>query len=231
MRILQRCPEWLPKMFEPWLHDPSKTLLLTHANGLSHLARPRADVSQPLEHDPANLDRAREIASATDPIPVGILYHNPEVPCYEDIRHVGAGAHGRADPHRAGGGIRQGHGVAAGRSGRTRGCVTAREPRHEDGSMDTVARFDEQRLFFSTGRHQGDGLDAVGALALRPALLARYRDLTRLRYDFPVVLVATGPDAGSVRSLTSVVDQVLREVAPRGIEGRAPAAPCAAPRA
>ena len=85
--------------------------------------------------------------------------------------------------------------------------------------MDTVARFDEQRLFFSTGRHQGDGLDAVGPLTLRPALLARYRDLAKLRYDYPAVLVATGPDAGSVRSLTSVIDDVLREVAPRGIEG------------
>jgi 2-oxoglutarate ferredoxin oxidoreductase subunit beta len=35
------------------------------------------------------MDRAREIASQTDPIPVGILYHNPSVSCYEDIRHAG----------------------------------------------------------------------------------------------------------------------------------------------
>ena len=34
-------------------------------------------------------DKAREIASCTDPIPVGILYHNPAVPCYEDLRHAG----------------------------------------------------------------------------------------------------------------------------------------------
>jgi len=40
------------------------------------------------EHDPADLDRAREIASAEDPIPVGILYHNPAVPCYEDVRAI-----------------------------------------------------------------------------------------------------------------------------------------------
>ena len=32
--------------------------------------------------------------------------------------------------------------------------------------------------------------------ALRPALLARYRDLTALRYDFPLVLVAGGPRRG-----------------------------------
>ena len=35
--------------------------------------------------------------------------------------------------------------------------------------MDTVVRFDEQQLFFSTGRRQGEGLDAIGPLGLRPA--------------------------------------------------------------
>ena len=85
--------------------------------------------------------------------------------------------------------------------------------------MDTVARFDEQRLFYSTGRRHGEGLDAIEGLNLRPALTAGYRDLTRLRYDYPVVLVGTGPDAGAVRSLSSVIDEVLREVAPRGLEG------------
>jgi 2-oxoglutarate ferredoxin oxidoreductase subunit beta len=42
-----------------------------------------------IEHDPLNLDRAREIASSEDPIPVGILYHNPAVPCYDDLRGIG----------------------------------------------------------------------------------------------------------------------------------------------
>jgi len=35
------------------------------------------------------MDRAREIASCIDPIPVGVLYHNPGVPCYEEIRNAG----------------------------------------------------------------------------------------------------------------------------------------------
>jgi 2-oxoglutarate ferredoxin oxidoreductase subunit beta len=34
------------------------------------------------------MDHAREIASCTDPIPVGILYRNPEIPCYEDLRSI-----------------------------------------------------------------------------------------------------------------------------------------------
>ncbi|MDH4191789.1 MAG: hypothetical protein OEW21_16495, partial [Betaproteobacteria bacterium] len=28
--------------------------------------------------------------SLEDPIPVGLLYWNPEVPCYEEVRHAGA---------------------------------------------------------------------------------------------------------------------------------------------
>ena len=43
-----------------------------------------------VEHDPMDIHRAREIASDTDTIPVGILYRNPNVPCYEDTRHSGA---------------------------------------------------------------------------------------------------------------------------------------------
>jgi 2-oxoglutarate ferredoxin oxidoreductase subunit beta len=89
VRIVQRCPEWLPKMFEPWLHDPNKILLLNHENGL-HVSPSLAKVYKNQEaHDPSNLARAREIASSTDPIPVGILYRNPDVPRYEEVRHAG----------------------------------------------------------------------------------------------------------------------------------------------
>ncbi|MGE5665665.1 MAG: thiamine pyrophosphate-dependent enzyme, partial [Betaproteobacteria bacterium] len=34
VRVVQRCPEWLPKLFEPWQQDPGKTLMLTHPRGL-----------------------------------------------------------------------------------------------------------------------------------------------------------------------------------------------------
>ncbi len=86
-------------------------------------------------------------------------------------------------------------------------------------AIDMAARYPEQRLFFATGRRIGDGVDAIDGLRLRPALLAPYRDLTRLRYDFPLVLVDRGPDAGAIRALSSIVDEMLQEVAPRGIEG------------
>ncbi|HSS69652.1 MAG TPA: thiamine pyrophosphate-dependent enzyme [Casimicrobiaceae bacterium] len=89
VRIIQRCPEFLPKMFDPWLHDPGKTLLLTHERGLSLSSELARTYTNRIEHDPANIDRAREIASSEDPIPVGILFHDPRIPCYEDLRNAG----------------------------------------------------------------------------------------------------------------------------------------------
>lgn len=84
--ILQRCPNYLPTLFDPWLQDPERTLLLTHKNGIQ-LSPTLASVYQNQEeHDPSDLNRARELASRTDVVPVGILYRNDDIPCYEDTR-------------------------------------------------------------------------------------------------------------------------------------------------
>ena len=69
VRIIQRCPEWLPDQWEPFIKDPKRILRLDK-NG----------------HDASSIDRAREVASRSDPIPVGILYRNADVPRYEDLR-------------------------------------------------------------------------------------------------------------------------------------------------
>ncbi len=87
VRVIQRCPEWLPKLMDPWLHDPDRVLLLHHDDGIqisSSLARTYTKME---EHDPSNMNRAREIASSFDPIPVGILFRDENVACYEDLRH------------------------------------------------------------------------------------------------------------------------------------------------
>jgi 2-oxoglutarate ferredoxin oxidoreductase subunit beta len=87
VRIVQRCPEWLPKSLDPWLHDPQKVQLLNHENGLQLSAGLSRVYKNQLQHDPSDINRAREIATGTDIIPVGILYRNPDVPCYENLRH------------------------------------------------------------------------------------------------------------------------------------------------
>jgi 2-oxoglutarate ferredoxin oxidoreductase subunit beta len=89
VRILQRCPEFMPNLFEPWLQDPQKTMLLTHENGLQLSPSIAKIYRNQQAHDPSDIDRAREIASSDDPIPVGILYRNDEIPRYEELRHAG----------------------------------------------------------------------------------------------------------------------------------------------
>jgi 2-oxoglutarate ferredoxin oxidoreductase subunit beta len=86
VRIVQRCPEWLPNSLNPWMQDPGRVQLLRHPDGLQYSAGLSRIYTNQLDHDPGNLHRAREIASNQEAIPVGVLYRNPEVPCYEDLR-------------------------------------------------------------------------------------------------------------------------------------------------
>ncbi|HET7699346.1 MAG TPA: thiamine pyrophosphate-dependent enzyme [Candidatus Limnocylindria bacterium] len=89
VRIIQRCPEFMPGLFDPWMQDPLRTVILRHPDGVV----PSADVGRiyrnQREHDPRDLAAAREIAASEDPIPVGILFSDPDVPRYEELRHAG----------------------------------------------------------------------------------------------------------------------------------------------
>ena len=86
VRIIQRCPEWLPDFFEPWIKDPKRVRILHHKNALQLSGALAKVYTTNEEHDPADINKAREIASSVEPIPVGILYRNTDVPCYEDLR-------------------------------------------------------------------------------------------------------------------------------------------------
>jgi len=75
------------------------------------------------------------------------------------------------------------------------------------------AELQSQVAFHLTGRRAAAGLEAVDSLALRPALLARYRDLTALRYDFPLVLVDRDANGDRVQALSGLVDRLLQDIA------------------
>jgi len=75
------------------------------------------------------------------------------------------------------------------------------------------AGLQEYVAFHLTGRRPGAWLEAVDEFELRPALLAGYRDLAQLRYDFPLVLVSNTPaDRTCVQSLSGIVDGVVHEI-------------------
>jgi ferredoxin len=76
-----------------------------------------------------------------------------------------------------------------------------------------------QVLFHLTGNHATSGDASAAVRCMRPALLAAYRDLDALRYDFPVVFAGTGGEW--VQSLPAVVDAALRSIAPPGAAGEA----------
>ena len=70
-----------------------------------------------------------------------------------------------------------------------------------------------QIAFHLTGKRPGGNLDSLDELGLYPALFAGYRDLTKLRYDFPLVLIKNGTDETSVQSLSELFDRVVKETA------------------
>jgi len=86
-------------------------------------------------------------------------------------------------------------------------------------AMDIAPRLQEQVVFHLTGKRAGAGLEPVERQSLRPALFARFRDLTRLRYDFPLVLAEATADGEYLRTLSGIVDAMLQKIAPAGIAG------------
>jgi 2-oxoglutarate ferredoxin oxidoreductase subunit beta len=84
VRILQRCPEFQAHRYDDWIQNPKRMLLLKHENGLHIPPELGRIYSNQKEHDPNNLNQAREIALHNELIPVGIMYKNTQVPCYED---------------------------------------------------------------------------------------------------------------------------------------------------
>jgi ferredoxin len=66
-----------------------------------------------------------------------------------------------------------------------------------------------QVTFFLTGKRAEDTLQPVDASRLRPAALTAYRDLSRLRYDFPLVLIDNATQGPVLEPLSGLVDAVL----------------------
>ncbi|SDH07159.1 hypothetical protein [Propionivibrio dicarboxylicus] len=67
--------------------------------------------------------------------------------------------------------------------------------------------------FYLTGKKQATRLDDIGRLGLRPALFAGYGDLTRMRYDFPLVLIEDAAGERFAEPLSGLVDVILGKVA------------------
>jgi hypothetical protein len=70
--------------------------------------------------------------------------------------------------------------------------------------------------FHLSARKAGEEPGALAGLGLRPALLAAYRDLTRLRYDYPLVLRASVSEERLFEPLSGLIDRALEDLARGG---------------
>jgi 2-oxoglutarate ferredoxin oxidoreductase subunit beta len=70
--------------------DPSRFLLLEHEKGIPVDPSVQRQFPQRTEHDPSDLTRAFQLATDQSKIPVGLIYHNPVAPCYEDLSSQGS---------------------------------------------------------------------------------------------------------------------------------------------
>ena len=76
------------------------------------------------------------------------------------------------------------------------------------------AGLQEHIAFYLTGSRPGTGLEAIDALDLRPALFAHYRDLTHAAIRLSARAGRQRfTDRASVRSLSAVIDDVVRDAA------------------
>jgi 2-oxoglutarate ferredoxin oxidoreductase subunit beta len=83
VRILQRCPHFKPGLFEGLQQDPSGLRLLTHPDGIEVDDSIKRVLPNQCEHDPSDLNAAREVTGRTDAVPIGLLYRNPEADRYD----------------------------------------------------------------------------------------------------------------------------------------------------
>jgi 2-oxoglutarate ferredoxin oxidoreductase subunit beta len=87
VRILQRCPVYMPTLYQLAVQDPARIALLVHDDGVLVPELERLYKTQ-IHHDPRDLDAARRLAEASDQIYLGVFFRDPTRARYEEIRRV-----------------------------------------------------------------------------------------------------------------------------------------------
>ncbi len=87
VRVLQRCPMYTEDIYLDAVRNPALIDLLEHPDGIEVPELEKIYTNR-LRHDPRNLAAAREIASDTSRIRLGVLFRDESLPRYEEIRHL-----------------------------------------------------------------------------------------------------------------------------------------------
>ena len=85
VRILQRCPIYMPENFSEAVTDRSLVELLVHEHGIDAPQLSSVYKAQ-RAHDPSDLHAARRLAEDVQPVRLGLFYRDPGKPRYEETR-------------------------------------------------------------------------------------------------------------------------------------------------
>jgi 2-oxoglutarate/2-oxoacid ferredoxin oxidoreductase subunit beta len=87
VRVLQRCPEFTPTLYQLAVRKPDEMEFMVHEDGvlvpeLEKLYKNR------IPHDPRDMNEARRLAAEGGKIRVGVFFRDESRPRYEDLRRV-----------------------------------------------------------------------------------------------------------------------------------------------
>jgi 2-oxoglutarate ferredoxin oxidoreductase subunit beta len=91
VRVLQRCPHYMPGTFAALQQDPNAVLLMTHPDGIGLDDAVLRTFKNRTEHDPADLSEGRDLAAREDVVPIGLFYRNLDAERYDGYTVEGMG--------------------------------------------------------------------------------------------------------------------------------------------
>ena len=71
------------------MRNPDLNQILVHPDGVV-VPELEPIYQNRLQHDPTDLDRARELAEDAETLRLGVFYRNASIPCYDEVRQVRA---------------------------------------------------------------------------------------------------------------------------------------------
>ncbi len=84
VRIIQRCPAFMKSQYEPVIADPDALTLLEHEDGICLEEDVKRTFKKVVTHDPANINKARELADDNNQTYVGLFYRNEKCSRYDE---------------------------------------------------------------------------------------------------------------------------------------------------
>jgi 2-oxoglutarate ferredoxin oxidoreductase subunit beta len=84
VRIVQRCPVFMRDLYGDIASNPDELILLDHESGINLKPSAKKNINRIVEHDPSNMQAAREHAETQNGIPIGLFYQNTENQRYDE---------------------------------------------------------------------------------------------------------------------------------------------------